>query len=725
MITLAQETVGPTVEERAQPHPRHIPRPVAAFLILIRGAAAGATLVYAVCLLAGIGKGWFSEGLTHWVNSALLVTGAFLCLARSALVGSQRGAWFVGGMALSTWAAGETLFALGQTGGPFSTPNLLSLGFYPLACLTMAVLLRAQLKTFFTTLWLDGLAGALSASALVAAFVFPPVLANTQGSTLEILGSISYPLADLLIVAFVLFALAMTGWRPSAALGGACAAFVVIAVTDAFSLYSAATSNASRNELDWLWPAAALGLAEVGWRAAPVQARVNGTSLRLLMFPVVVSLTALGLLLSGLVQELHMAGYELATASLFLIVVRLALTVLENLQIADASKREALTDALTGLGNRRRLMIDVERALEAGAGQTVLVLYDLDGFKGYNDTFGHPAGDALLARMGRALATAVADCGTAYRPGGDEFCTLLPTDGSALEKKIADTVAALSERGRGFAVTPSFGSVVIPDEARDVTLALQLADKRLYEQKGDRRRTRDGAQVRDVLMQALRERRPDLDEHIGGVASLAHAVAQRFSLNTEQVDEVTKAAELHDIGKMAVPDAILEKPASLDEREREMIKQHTVVGERILAVAPALRTIGKLVRYSHERWDGTGYPDQLAGEEIPLGARIIAVCDAFDAMTTDRPYQPAVELDDALEELRRCAGTQFDPRVVDVFCEEAEAVLRDVGAPLQDEVESPADDLAELVLRVPDEEPDTDADRPGERRTGRAGLASD
>src|SRR3712207_6743809 len=115
---------------------------------------------------------------------------------------------------------------------------------------------------------------------------------------------------------------------------------------------------------------------------------------------------------------------------------------------------------------------------------TVLVLYDLDGFKGYNDTFGHPAGDALLARLGRALDEAVVGFGTAYRPGGDEFCALLQVDLQRLPGKIGDTVAALSERGRGFAVTPSYGSVVVPDEARDVTLALQLADKRLYEQKG-------------------------------------------------------------------------------------------------------------------------------------------------------------------------------------------------------------------------------------------------
>jgi diguanylate cyclase (GGDEF)-like protein len=689
------------VKQPRRTHPRELAPAVRLAFGYVRGLAAVATLAYAACLLLGLGDGWLDEGNGHWVNAGLLSIAALLCVARAALVGGQRVAWLVGGVSVGCWAAGETLFAMGASGSAFSTPNVLSLAFYPLACVAMGLMLRATLSTFFTTLWLDGLAGALSASALVAAFVFPPVLANTRGTTLEILGTISYPLMDLMLVAFVLFAIAMTGWRPGRVLGWAAAVFVVIAVTDGFSLWSAATSNSERNELNWLWPAAALGLAEIAWRTGAIAPRVSGTSLRLLMFPVVVSLTALGLLLSGLVQELHMAGYELAVSSLFLIVVRLALTVLENLQIADASKREALTDALTGLGNRRCLMVDVEETLARGDDTAILVLYDLDGFKGYNDTFGHPAGDALLARLGHGLAEAVTDCGTAYRPGGDEFCALLRVDSAELGGKIADTVGALSERGRGFWVKPSYGSVVIPDEARDVTLALQLADKRLYEQKGDRRKARDGAQVRDVLMQALRERRPDLDEHIGGVASLAHAVAGRFDLTTEQVDEVTKAAELHDIGKMAVPDAVLEKPAALDDAEREMIKQHTVVGERILSVAPALRTIGKLVRYSHERWDGSGYPDQLAGDEIPLGARIIAVCDAFDAMTTDRPYQPAVPLDEALAELRRCAGTQFDPYVVEVFCEEAEAVLRHVE---QEELAAADPELDAMVLRVPAEE---------------------
>jgi two-component system cell cycle response regulator len=689
------------VKARARRKDRPSSAPIA--VATVRGIAAAALLIYAVCSVTGIGGSLRAGPSAHLITGGLLAAAAATCLVRGVVVRTQRAVWLVVGLGFSSWSAGELLFGVhpAGAGAPFSTANILSLSFYPAACLALALMLRAQIQTFLTTLWLDGLAGALSVSALVAAFVFPPVLASTRGDALTVFGAISYPLADLLLVAFALFALAMTGWRPGPVLRGACVAFILIAVVDAFSLWSSATNNSPHTELDWLWPAAALGLAEVAWRAKPTMPKLSGTSLRLLVFPVVVSLTALGLLLSGLVQELHSAGYELATSSLLLIVVRLALTVLDNLQIADASRREALTDALTALGNRRKLMLDVETALETGR-PTALVLFDLDGFKLYNDTFGHPAGDALLARLGRALSRATEGAGSAYRPGGDEFCALLPTATQTLPGHIAATVAALSERGSGFAVSPSYGSVIIPAEATDVTLALQLADKRLYEQKGDRRRTRDGAQVRDVLMQTLHERRPDLDEHLGGVASLAHAVAQRFELNVEEVDEVTRAAELHDIGKMAVPDAVLEKPASLDDREREMIRQHTVVGERILAVAPSLRSIGRLVRFSHERWDGAGYPDGLAGDEIPLGARIIAVCDAFDAMTTDRPYQRAVSLEEALAELRSCAGSQFDPRVVDLFCEEANAILDDV----EDRQRSGGHDpgLDTLVLRVPDGE---------------------
>ena len=125
---------------------------------------------------------------------------------------------------------------------------------------------------------------------------------------------------------------------------------------------------------------------------------------------------------------------------------------------------------------------------------------------------------------------------------------------------------------------------------------------------------------------------------------------------------------MHDIGKVAVPDAILDKPARLSDAEWEFIRRHTLIGERILAAAPALRSVAALVRATHENWDGTGYPDRLSGPGIPLGARIISACDAFHAMTSDRPYRRAMPEDQAIAELRRCAGTQFDPDVVEMFC---------------------------------------------------------
>ncbi|MEA2351971.1 MAG: hypothetical protein QOJ14_385 [Thermoleophilaceae bacterium] len=657
-------------------------------LAAVRGLFAICVAAYAVLSLTGATESWLPPSATHWIAGALLAVAGLICLLRALKLSGLRFAWIMIAAGLLSWAAGEIIFAAAPqlATGPLSAPNVLSLAFYPAAAVATMTILRSRLHTFFTTLWLDGLAGALSVCALVAAFLFPPVLAHSSGGPSAVVGDLSYPLADLMLVAVGLFAMAMTGWRPGRALGALTAAFSIVAVTDAFSLWWAATGHAAaESRLQWLWTAAALILVEVAWRPSRPAPVVSSASLRLLLFPVVVSLTALGLLLSGLLRSLELAGYELAVSSLMLIVVRLALTVLENIQMADSSKREALTDALTGLGNRRKLMSDVEESLAHPDSTHVLVLFDLDGFKGYNDSFGHPAGDALLARLGRALDETVKPLGSAYRLGGDEFCALMSEPATNLDGRVADAVEALSERGQGFSVAPSYGSIVIPTEAPDVSAAFQLADRRLYSQKGDRRRARDGEQVRDALIQALRERRPDLDEHLGGVARLAHAVARRLKMSGSEVEEVTRAAELHDIGKMAVPDAILEKPAGLDEDETELIRQHTIIGERILAVTPALRRVGILVRHSHERYDGHGYPDRLVGDEIPLGARIIAACDAFDAMTSDRPYQPAKPIEEALAELRRCAGGQFDPLVVDAFCEEAESLL-DERPELQSEV---------------------------------------
>jgi HD-GYP domain-containing protein (c-di-GMP phosphodiesterase class II) len=188
----------------------------------------------------------------------------------------------------------------------------------------------------------------------------------------------------------------------------------------------------------------------------------------------------------------------------------------------------------------------------------------------------------------------------------------------------------------------------------------------MYAEKATARRSAD-EQSRDVLLKALEEHHPDLGEHVQDVGLLAAAVAVELGLGGRQLQHVRHAAELHDIGKVAVPRSILDKPGKLDPDEWRFIARHTIIGERILGAAIALRPVATLVRSSHEHYDGNGYPDGLRGDDIPLGARIVSVCDAYDAMTSDRPYQRSLDHDDALAELRRCAGTQFDPDVVDAF----------------------------------------------------------
>ena len=358
----------------------------------------------------------------------------------------------------------------------------------------------------------------------------------------------------------------------------------------------------------------------------------------------------------------------IGTASLAILAVALLLMTFAVISLR-ASRREletaAMCDGLTGLANRRRLMADLERRAAQGvADPAVLLLFDLDGFKSYNDAFGHLAGDALLARLGQALERSVHGHGRAYRLGGDEFCVLADADARDRVELLAP--AALVEHGDGFAVAASYGAVAIPQEATIASEALLIADQRMYADKNSGRATAR-RQSTDVLLRALAERHPSLEGHLGGVAHLAEAVGRHLGLEGEALDHVRVAAELHDVGKVAIPDAILDKPGPLDDEEWAFMRRHTLIGERIVAAAPALGTVAKLVRASHERWDGGGYPDRTAGDDIPLGARIVAVCDAYDAIVADRPYRPRRSAAEAMAELRRCAGAQFDPAVVAAF----------------------------------------------------------
>ena len=366
-----------------------------------------------------------------------------------------------------------------------------------------------------------------------------------------------------------------------------------------------------------------------------------------------------------LLTEFGFLEVAMAAAALLL----LGFAVLSFRTSQERLRNAALTDALTGLPNRRSLMGDLDEAIADSSRDrpVVLGLFDLDGFKSYNDSFGHPAGDALLERLGAALAAALKGRGRAYRMGGDEFCVLAPIHGVDSDALLAGAAAALSEHGEAFSITASYGSIVVPTETSNSAEALQTADRRMYAQKNSGRASA-GRQATDALVRVLAERHPALGHHLEGVTSLCARVADRLDLPEEKRSQLLQAAALHDIGKAAIPDAILDKPGPLDDEEWAFMRQHTVIGERILGAAPALAGAAHLVRSSHERIDGTGYPDGLAGDEVPIGARIIGVCDAYDAMRSQRAYRRTpISEEGALAELRRCAGTQFDPLVVVAF----------------------------------------------------------
>jgi two-component system cell cycle response regulator len=609
------------------------------------------------------------------VYNVLMFGAALAVLARAITVKAQRPAWLMMAAGLLCWSLGELYFTLfvegpGAASGKVSPADGLYLAMYPCLYVAITLLLGSHLRELRVSIWLDGLIGALAAATLGAAVVLPPIIDRVHGDVGTVAITLAYPIADLLLLIFTIGALGMTGWRPGRVWLAIAASMLLNAVADSTYLYQTATHTYRPGTwVESLWPTAAILLAIAAWTPWPRPTRRRVEDWRLVWVPATALLTALGVFIYGnLHHQLTLPALILATATVLAVSARLMFTVRENLAMLVGSRRLALTDPLTGLGNRRQLMEDLKIACSHGktSDPWQLILYDLNGFKHYNDTFGHPAGDALLQRLSDKLSASVDGHGTAYRMGGDEFCVLMHA-ATADDALVKNSVEALSERGPGFSIGAAHGEVSIPAEGSDSAAVLQLADQRLYARK---EQTREGSavlQLRDVLLQAFRERYPDLQEHQRGVGALVLAVGRRLGLEGEELDVLARAAELHDVGKIAIPDAILSKPGPLDEVEWQFMHRHTILGERILMAASALRPVARLVRSSHERFDGGGYPDGLKGEEIPLGARIIFVCDAYDAMTSNRAYSRAIAPAQALRELKACAGTQFDPEVVEAF----------------------------------------------------------
>jgi two-component system cell cycle response regulator len=610
-----------------------------------------------------------------YAHNVIEVMAGLLCLG-GAWGGArrERGAWLLVGIGVLAWAVGNVYYTAvlyDMDDPPIPSPADVGFLLFPvLAIAGVLALVRARTRDVPTTLWTDGSIAALAITSVSAAIVFETALGAASGKPLAVATALAYPVTDLVLIGVSVGALASTGWRVDRTWVMLALGIGVFWLSD--SLYLVQTARGAYSAPAWFdiaWTLGLLVVALAAWQPALVRRPALPDGLRFIAVPLGFGAVALGTLVYGSLTGMNALAVALAALSLVAVMARLMLTFRENVATLRTSRDEAHTDALTGLGNRRALARELERGLPDAddARPLVLVLFDLDGFKHYNDTFGHPAGDALLVRLGFNLSTYLKGRGRAYRMGGDEFCALFDPGDEIADPIIAGAATALSEHGEGFNISCSYGSIVLPREAQNATEALRIADQRMYAQKNEGR-TSATRQTKDVLVRALSERSPELFTHLEGVAELAEMTARRLGLGDEEAEQVRHAAELHDIGKVAIPDAILAKPVPLDPGEWEFIRRHTLIGERIIAAAPALGAVARLVRSSHERWDGTGYPDKLAEQQIPVGARVVGVADSFDAMTSERPYSPGVPPALALAELRRCAGSQFDPVVVEAFC---------------------------------------------------------
>ncbi len=361
---------------------------------------------------------------------------------------------------------------------------------------------------------------------------------------------------------------------------------------------------------------------------------------------------------------------------------------------AMQAMRLALTDPLTGLGNHRSFHERLQRELvaaEQDGTSVALCLFDLDDLKKINDQHGHPMGDAVLGQVASRLRQG----GEAFRLGGDEFAVLLPGHGereaSAVARSIVERIAALRIEGID-EVTVSGGVATFPTHGAGRDELIRLADSALYWAKEDGK-NRVRAYAAESILRANLEQLADSPDraaryraaeslaqtvdardaydgrHSQRVGDYAARIARRLGADEPTIELIRLGGSLHDLGKLAIPEELLRKPTALSDGERLVLERHPQIGYRMLE-SLGVDAVAEAVLHHHERWDGTGYPEKLAGEQIPLAARIVFVADAYDAMTSARGSGAPRTEEEALAELERCAGTQFDPRVVEAFAKE-------------------------------------------------------
>jgi diguanylate cyclase (GGDEF)-like protein len=561
-------------------------------------------------------------------------------------------------------------------------------------------------------------------------FTLGPTVIGADGTVLAKVLTTAYPLLDLVMLFCVLVITAHPG---EAKIVGVrrllCLGLLSFVAADYAFAYVSLKTTYTTGAIDAGWVTANLligfgahrlrRVAQLDYDAEEEVAAGDGPVLwrSLLPYSLVPAVVALVIFVwrnkvAGFLAE---GVYVGAAVLMGLIVVRQVFAIIENSRLYRRLQEafhelEAMValDAMTGLANHRafheRFRKELAKSQESGQPLTLLLL-DVDRFKQYNDSFGHPAGDEALRMVARVLKGNVRPRDLAARYGGEEFAVILPKTDVEVGAVIAEAIRAACE-ATTFpcrAVTVSIG--LVSGIGGDIGSLIESADQALYAAKnGGRNRVSRfeagsgelpdgwsvavGALRREWSQELFAQPAGPLLRTILAMANLRDAEAERhsdravrfclrlaeeasnqgkLSLSDREASDLYLGALLHDIGKVGVPDAILHQPGALSEAAWKIVRQHPVRGAELLQDLPEFAGAVPIVRSHHERWDGTGYPDGLAGDAIPIGARIFAVADAIDAMWSDRPHQSARTLKEIGEEIRRMSGTQFDPEMVEAF----------------------------------------------------------
>jgi diguanylate cyclase (GGDEF)-like protein len=609
--------------------------------------------------------------------------------------------WLLLGLSQLVYAAADATFYIAhyvfdQTGYP-SAADVLYLAHYPLVLAGLALFIRQRTPGHDRPGLLDAAVLAVAAGMVSYLFIIVPQ-ASADSAVLVKAASVAYPVMDLAMLAVALRLILGPGRRPASFFLLIANLFAIFGADTIYVLQQIHQDYVVGNFLDavWLTGNLALGaaalhptMARLGERAPVRNAGLGPARMAALLAAVLIAPAIL------LVQDAR-GAYDGISVAAVACAVLFGLTIARMAGLVTDQRRLAITDGLTGLHTRRfleeQLALEEARARRSGT-LIALFIVDVDHFKSINDRYGHPAGDLALIEIAARLREVTRPGDVLARYGGEEFALLVPgasaDELSGLAERLRNQVASspITVRADTYvAVTISVGSASFPLHGEDPAELVAAADRALYRAKAEgRNRAVIGesraptpfliglAEEHGAMVDFLRHVADEVDarlsvhEHSRAVGRWSLLLSGELGHDEATSARVELAGRLHDIGKVVLPDGILTKPSALTDEEWRLLRQHPDHGSRLALLVPGFGAVAEIIRQHHERYDGTGYPDRRGGTGIRVEARILAVCDSWAAMRSDRVYQPSLSEDQAREQLRLGRGTQFDPDLVDLF----------------------------------------------------------